>query len=394
MKKDLLVLFLAMFCCMLVNAQNYVVDYIYRDSATAHPVIVKADRDSILWSTVGLKLANGEKIVMERTDRTVKGKPSCAIFQKDGKTYAINKMEIVLSDDNPEGTIDPFNTRAEKKHSHVAHVYMTMTPYWIIALLFIVAIIATIVGVAAKSNRKYALIVVPACILAASAIEIGAAYYLGSDAFWWCDKGTYGFWGSLLRAIPLMIFITFQLYSFKLYCELLSTEDKKVEISIKPMVISMAICIPVVVVVAITCALMKFGESKTLLFMLISFIISFGIGVSLSVFRNIKELGKITGLLVSLFSFVYIIGAIIAVYGLIMVLLRLILQILIIVGAIVFIAIALKTMGVDLASSSGGGGASCRTPDYWIDAKGNRHISRSDAERANENIARREAENL
>lgn len=380
MKKNIFLLF-ALFCSLLVSAQNYVVDNIYSDSIDVFAVKVTAGRDSVLKSERVFKIANGDQIAVERAAR---GDSLYAIFQKGSTFYAAQGWKLLLSDSNPEGTIDPFNTLSRKEHTFGAHLYMTMIPYWIVALLFAVAILMTWLGNSVGSLRKAALMVVPLCIFVASLIEIGAAYYVGGDAFWWCDQGKYGFWGSLVRAIPFMAFVAFQLFSFKFYGKLLYGRDSDDKISIKPMAISLAACLPVLIVVSIACILAKLDETLTVILSLLSFLLSLGVGVWMSVRRNVRQLGKTMGLLLSAFSFVYIIGSIVAIYGLAIVLLKLIIQILIICAAIALVGFAMSSSG----GSGGGNSSGGSSQRVWLDDHGGRHITEIDARAANERIAR------
>lgn len=95
------------------------------------------------------------------------------------------------------------------------------------------------------------------------------------------------------------------------------------------------------------------------------------------------------GLAVTIFGIIYIIGCIVAVWGLIVVVFKLIIQIIMIAVAIGFIFFVLPK---DIFSSNGGGGGGASQP-MWRDEDGGMHVSRGDAERANERIAERKRGN-
>ena len=150
------------------------------------------------------------------------------------------------------------------------------------------------------------------------------------------------------------------------------------------MAISIAICIPVPVALAVILAI--FGVRGTIVDILtvVAFLASFAIGVLISMKKNVSVLGKTAGLAFSVFGIVYIIGSLVALWGLLVVIFRLIIQILIICAAILSVGFALDKGG---ASSSSSGPAPGST--LWIDKDGGRHRSQSAAEEANKRIAER-----
>ena len=157
----------------------------------------------------------------------------------------------------------------------------------------------------------------------------------------------YGFWGSLIRAIPFVVFVAFQLYSIKAYEKLLLGNDSEKKLSIKPMAISMAICIPLALVVVFALASMGVKGIALDILTIVSFLASLAVGVLISLRKNIKVLGKAAGMAFTVFGIVYIVGSIVAIIGLVIVIFEIILQILIICAAL---------FGVGFAMSQGGGG--------------------------------------
>lgn len=367
------------------RAQKYVVDDNFADSVSVRHISFSKDGKSEQLDKEAFKLPMGETVTVERL---LKGQTAYGLIKVNGKEYGINSGYLLFSDENPEGTEDVFgNTRDRINHSWAGKFFASFTPYAIIAILFLVAMAFMFIGMKINTMRRYAIFVVPGCILLASLLEIWAYWVLGNNAFWWCDKDKYGFFGSLFRAIPFMLFVAFQLYSFKFYQQLLLGKDSETKLSIKPMAISIAICIPVPVALAVILAI--FGVRGTFVDILtvVAFLASFAIGVLISMKKNVSVLGKTAGLAFTIFGIVYIIGSLVALWGLLVVIFRLIIQILIICAAILSVGFALDKGGTSSSSSSSSGPAPGST--LWIDKDGGRHMSQSAAEEANKRIAER-----
>lgn len=367
------------------RAQKYVVDDNFADSVSVRHISFSKDGNSEQLDKEAFKLPMGETVTVERL---LKGQTAYGLIKVNGKEYGINSSYLLFSDENPEGTEDVFgNTRDRINHSWAGKFFASFTPYAIIAILFLVAMAFMFIGMKINTMRRYAIFVVPGCILLASLLEIWAYWVLGNNAFWWCDKDKYGFFGSLFRAIPFMLFVAFQLYSFKFYQQLLLGKDSETKLSIKPMAISIAICIPVPVALAVILAI--FGVRGTFVDILtvVVFLASFAIGVLISMKKNVSVLGKTAGLAFTIFGIVYIIGSLVALWGLLVVIFRLIIQILIICAAILSVGFALDKGGTSSSSSSSSGPAPGST--LWIDKDGGRHRSQSAAEEANKRIAER-----
>lgn len=389
---------LLLLCCLISLlglpsiAQKYILDDNFLDSIPLHKIEVGEDHSYETLGDKAIKLPLGEVVEIKRL---LKGNESSyAAIEVNGKEYGIRSHFLLFSDENPEGVEDVFeDTREQINHSWQGKFFATFTPYAIIALLFVAAIVFMVLGMKSKVVRKISLYVVPACMIVASGLEIWAYSTLGSDAFWWCSVERYGFWGSLLRAIPFVVFVAFQLYSIKGYELLLLDKGSDTKLSIKPTAISLAICIPVTVIAIIGMTLI--GNEGVLrdVVSVMAFLLSFGIGILISLRKNIKILGKFSGMLFTIFSIVYIIASIIAVIGLIIVAIELIFQILMIVAGILGVAFAAGSSG---GSSGGGGGGNNQkwrsrirenSDGSWGNGDGREYKSRWDAEyHANKNI--------
>ena len=368
-------------------AQKYVVDDNFADSVSVHHISFSKDGNYEQLDKEAFKLPMGETVTVERL---LKGQTAYGLIKMNGKEYGINSYYLLFSDENSKGTEDVFgDTRDRINHSLTGKFFASFTPYAIIAILFLVAMAFMFIGMKIDTMRRYAIFVVPGCILLASLLEIWAYLVLGNNAFWWCDKDKYGFFGSLFRAIPFMLFVAFQLYSFKFYQRLLLGKDSETKLSIKPMAISIAICIPVPVALAVILAI--FGVRGTFVDILtvVVFLAPFAIGVLISMKKNVSLLGKMAGLAFTIFGIVYIIGSLVALWGLFVVIFRLIIQILIICAAILSVGFALDKGGASSSSSSSSGPAPGST--LWIDEDGGCHRSQSAAEETNKRIAERKS---
>ncbi len=369
------------------RAQIYVVDDNFADSVSVYNITLSKDGKYEQLAQEAFKLPMGETVTVERL---LKGQTAYGLIKVNGKEYGISSGYLLFSDDNSEGTEDIFgNTRERTNHSWTGKFFATFTPYAIIAILFLVAMAFMFIGMKIGTMRRYALFVVPGCILLASILEIWAYWVLGNDAFWWCDKDKYGFFGSLLRAIPFMLFVAFQLFSFKFYQQLLLGKDSETKLSIKPMAISIVICIPAPVALAVILSLCDIRGTFVDILTVIVFLASLIIGILISMKKNVSLLGKTAGLAFTIFGIVYIIGSLVAVWGLVVVIFRLIIQILIICAAIVGVCFAMDKGGAGSSSSSSSGAAPVST--MWIDDDGGRHNSQFAAEEANKRIAERKA---
>ena len=172
-------------------------------------------------------------------------------------------------------------------------------------------------GLKVRVLRFVARLLMPIMIAGACYIEINAWLALQSDMFWWCDMDRYGFWGSALRVFPFLLVLVSQIMCYKLYKMLIFDKQKPEtgQISILPMAVSFVVSIPVIFIVLLICALFHMGKpmQSNIGFGLFATIV--GIGSLISFVINIRAIGLIRGLWYSLFGAIYIIGAMISVFG-------------------------------------------------------------------------------
>lgn len=361
MKRVVLLLCLLTTFALPILAQKYIIDDNFGDSVKIYKISVTNDENGT--ETLGepaFKMAMGEEVIVTRL---LKGKKGSGAIVIDGKEYGVRAKYLLFSEENPEGTEDIFgDTRERKNHSWAGKFFATFTPYAIIALFFILAIVFTFLGFKSKAIKELALYIVPGCMIIASLIEVWAYMTLGTDAFWWCSMDNYGFWGSLIRAIPFMLFVAFQLFSIKIYEQLLLGENSDEKLSIKPMAISLAVCIPLWIVAVIALTSMGIGSTLRDVLSIVTFLAALGIGILISLRKNVKILGKVAGTAFTVFGIVYIIASIVAVVGVVIVIFKIILQILIICVAFFGLAFAFNSGG----KSGGNGGAKKNNkPEAW-----------------------------
>lgn len=367
---------------MPILAQKYIIDDNFGDSVNIFKITLSAPQSD--EETLGepvFKMAMGEEV---EVTRLLKGKKNYGAIKIDGQEYGVRSRYLLFSEENPEGTEDIFgNTRERTNHSWIGKFFATFTPYAIIALLFILAIVYMLLGFKNVAIRAHSLYIVPGCMIIASLLEVWAYMTLGTDAFWWCSMDNYGFWGSLIRAIPFVIFVAYQLYSIKLYERLLLGKDSSVRLSIKPMAISLAICIPLLLIAVF--ALTSLGLKSALrdVLTIVTFLATLGIGILISFKKNVKALGKVAGTAFTVFGIAYIIGSIVAIIGAIIVIFEIIVQILVICAAFAGLAFAMSAGGKSGGGDNGRSYVFKRSDGSWGDSKGRTFESEHEARSRN-----------
>lgn len=353
------------------TAQTYIVDDNFADSMPVFKISVCDEDGTETLEAEVMKLPMGD--VVEVT-RLLKGQSRYGAIEIDGKEYGVNKRYLLFSNENAEGVEDIFkNTREQVQHSWTGKFFATFTPYAVIAILFFAAIVFLFFGLKSVAIKRIALYVVPGCVLLASLLEAWAYATLGNDVFWWCSVDRYGFFGSLIRAIPFVCFVAFQLYSIKWYERMLLGGGSDQKLSIKPMAISLAICIPLALAVVFALGAMGVKGAMLDVMTIVAFLGLLAIGLFISLKKNVKVLGKAAGMAFTVFGIVYIIGSIVAIIGLVIVIFEIILQVLIIIAGLSGTGFAMK--------SSGGGAAFKRADGRWVGKDGGVYNSFGEANR-------------
>lgn len=265
-------------------------------------------------------------------------------FEEEGKYYAVNMSDIQFDRRKDAKELDfMIRGKSEQLREFGGRFYGTSQALWL--MLFVMGAAAVVVlfylygGV--QSLRPLVLSVLPAAILVFSLIEIVGYTKFGTDMFWWCEYERYGFFGSLLRLFPFAAMVAAQVVSIRVYERVLFEGEtdpetgKPKRISLKPAAWSLALCIPIFVICIFIVAGAGMGNTILMdIVGLVSFLGTLGVGLFISLKRNIKSLGRTTGLYVTSFSIIYIIGCIISAIAMIILIFQIIFQILVVVGTI------------------------------------------------------------
>ena len=265
------------------------------------------------------------------------------VFEHEGKFYGANMGDIQFADkDDREEYSFMIRGKSSKMASAAGQFYGTSAALWLMLLTMggaaVVALLYFLLGI--KSLRVIMLAVIPAAILFFSLIEIFGYIKFGGDIFWWCEYDRYGFFGSLWRVFPFALMVAAQVFSIKLYERVLfegndDPDDDNQKISLKPAVWSLILCIPVLIIVILILGSLDLENTILMdIFGIGGFLATLGIGLMISFRRNVKTFGPVSGLWVTIFSIVYIIGCIISAIAMITLILQIIFQILVVVGTI------------------------------------------------------------
>ena len=303
------------------------------------------------------------------------------VFVKDGSLYCVSKENVVPL--SGEWKNDKYVRGYEKLHNGSGRFFMSYTLYLIIGLLFLGVMVLNGLALKLPALLRLARIGIPLFILLGSLLEVWAYMVLGTNCFWWCDKNHYGFWGSLVRIVPFALIVAYQLFCIKLYEPVLFGSERKAHdnggISVKPAFISLLVTLPVIVLTVLLVYLTDIHKAFWGDWLIIaSVFISVVIGFVVTWTQNSKRLSNVSlGLFVSLFSFVYAIGCIVAVWGLVVVVLKLFIQLLL-VGAVIA-----ASMFFMVSKGHGGGGGSSM---LFYDKEGHGHRTYNFKQRADVKI--------
>ena len=246
------------------------------------------------------------------------------VFDMDGVHYRVMPGSVLFSSDNAPDVANPLPKKIVRRHSPLAHLFASSAPYLAIVLLVVAGTLLGLLGQRSRALRSVAL--------------------KASDMAWWCDDELWGFWGALWRAIPFVVVVLMQYYSIRLYARLLfdgrrTEEGDEPRISLRPVAWAIGLLLPVLVVVMLLFQLAGFtGFVADLLSLLIPVAVS-ALLIGRGARKNIATFGRSNGILITLFSIVYLLGLIISAVMLTVVIFKIILQIIImavLVGLCIF----------------------------------------------------------
>ncbi len=266
------------------------------------------------------------------------------IFAHEGKFYAIYENNLKFSSKNPDEVENPLSEKQQKRFSPFAWFYSSMAAVIVMVATMAFAALISLLYFKAGFPRSLVLKVIPGAILLNSLILIYGQLKFGGDIFWWCDYDRFGFFGSLLRVIPFILALAVQVASIKVYERILfdglpEREDgTPLKLSIKPAALSLGLCLPVTIGVALLLGGIGIRGAFMDLITTITFFATLGWGMIKTHRKNVKLFGQFNGLMMTLFSSVYIIGVIIAGIALITLIFRIIFQILAVLATIFVLA--------------------------------------------------------
>ncbi len=288
-------------------------------------LLTEADRiPTQMDSSKADSLASHYRLLLDQHGRSLSGRVSQAessvainLHKEKADSASVSHQRIVLS---------------TLKEDKLSIFFTSLGPCWAIIGLLVIAFAICLAGMrlGVRSVREAGLVVVPLCLLAVAAIEIYWYRLMGAGAFWWCDYDSYGFFGTLLRVIPFLIVVAMQLFSIKLYEQLLCWDGPvDSEIHVKPAVIGILVSFPTLIVYVLVTQLGFHWKGETAEMVGVGiFLLIILVGIIRTFMLNIQEFGALRGSLISAFILVYVVSCIVAVAALIFVIVRILLVVL------------------------------------------------------------------
>ena len=288
-------------------------------------LLTEADRvPTQMDSSKADSLASHYRLLLDQHGRSLSGRVSQAessvainLHKEKADSASVSHQRIVLS---------------TLKEDKLSIFFTSLGPCWAIIGLLVIAFAICLAGMrlGVRSVREAGLVVVPLCLLAVAAIEIYWYKLMGAGTFWWCDYDSYGFFGTLLRVIPFLIVVAMQLFSIKLYEQLLCWDGPvDSEIHVKPAVIGILVSFPTLIVYVLVTQLGFHWKGETAEMVGVGiFLLIILVGIIRTFMLNIQEFGALRGSLISAFILVYVVSCIVAVAALIFVIVRILLVVL------------------------------------------------------------------
>lgn len=288
-------------------------------------LLTEADRiPTQMDSSKADSLASHYRLLLDQLGRSLSGRVSQAessvainLHKEKADSASVSHQRIVLS---------------TLKEDKLSIFFTSLGPCWAIIGLLVIAFAICLAGMrlGVRTVREAGLVVVPLCLLAVAAIEIYWYRLMGAGAFWWCDYDSYGFFGTLLRVIPFLIVVAMQLFSIKLYEQLLCWDGPvDSEIHVKPAVIGILVSFPTLIVYVLVTQLGFHWKGETAEMVGVGiFLLIILVGIIRTFMLNIQEFGALRGSLISAFILVYVVSCIVAVAALIFVIVRILLVVL------------------------------------------------------------------
>lgn len=223
----------------------------------------------------------------------------------------------------------PINLRIMKEF-----LLSTTIPYWIVFGLVTAAGVLALINMRKNTVSKSSVQLVTLLALAGTVLGLAIYSVAGGSSIWWCTSKDYSFFGKLLRAIPLIIFVGIQLAQVFVYKTFVEQYFQK-ELSIKGSFISLIVIVPASFVLYIVLDILGLEKGTRDLIFYIILGIALVAGVGWAMALNVKSIGKKYGSIFTAVTLVMIIGGLMSIVLLINALMALILQVLMVAAVVV-----------------------------------------------------------
>lgn len=223
----------------------------------------------------------------------------------------------------------PINLRIMKEF-----LLSTTIPYWIVFGLVTAAGVLALINMRKNTVSKSSVQLVTLLALAGTVLGLTIYSVAGGSSIWWCTSKDYSFFGKLLRAIPLIIFVGIQLAQVFVYKTFVEQYFQK-ELSIKGSFISLIVIVPASFILYIVLDILGLekGTRDLIFYIILGIALIAGVGWAMAL--NVKSIGKKYGSIFTAVTLVMIIGGLMSIVLLINALMALILQVLMVAAVVV-----------------------------------------------------------
>ena len=223
----------------------------------------------------------------------------------------------------------PINLRIMKEF-----LLSTTIPYWIVFGLVTAAGVLALINMRKNTVSKSSVQLVTLLALAGTVLGLAIYSVAGGSSIWWCTSKDYSFFGKLLRAIPLIIFVGSQLAQVFVDKTFVEQYFQK-ELSIKGSFISLIVIVPASIVLYIILDIfgLEKGTRDLIFYVILGIALVAGVGWAMAL--NVKSIGKKYGSIFTAVTLVMIIGGLMSIVLLINALMALILQVLMVAAVVV-----------------------------------------------------------
>ncbi len=361
------------------QAQKFILEPLFTDSVEAHAMVIKDGKWAEKDPEVTRMFPDGMVIEALSGDTAENWD---WIFNFEGENWRVTAHDIRFSDDNAEGIINPLSEDAQARHSLMGRFCTSMWYFILIPVMILLTMIALAIGRHLDDGlNAIAIGIASVSMLVVSGLEIATVLIFGDESLWWCDPDNHGFFGSLLRLIPLAIVIAAQISSMSVFNKTLfgdrtDENGKSLHLSMKPLYWGLGLPIPIVICGAFALGIYYENVTEEMGYILLAIALGIlSIGMIVAFCKNLKILKFKTAIFATLFSVIYIIGLLSAIYLTVYVIIKLIIQILIVIALAIGVLCAFNIHG----SKKGGGGGGNSAQRYLAE-DGSFHSSRSSAE--------------